>query len=157
MTESTVEYWLEPKEGDGKWTFVCSRFDVVAVIRNSNGEHWGRLLALRDRDGTPHEWAMPMEMLAGSGEEYRRRLLSMGIEIAPGRSARDRLHQFISMCRPAERVRCVSRIGWHEESFVLIESIFADGGYQGPRMAATVATTGCWKLEIVKRTDAHQE
>ena len=30
------------------------------------------------------------------------------------------------------------------------------GGYQGPRMAATVATTGCWKLEIVKRTDAHR-
>ena len=23
-------------------------------------------------------------------------------------------------------------------------------------MAATVATTGCWKLEIVKRTDAHR-
>ena len=36
------------------------------------------------------------------------------------------------------------------------ETIFADGGYQGPRMAATVATTGCWKLEIVKRTDAHR-
>ena len=39
-------------------------------------------------------------------------------------------------------------------SFPFIETIFADGGYQGPRMAATVATTGCWKLEIVKRTDA---
>ena len=36
-------------------------------------------------------------------------------------------------------------------SFPFIETIFADGGYQGPRMAATVATTGCWKLEIVKR------
>ena len=41
-------------------------------------------------------------------------------------------------------------------SFPFIETIFADGGYQGPRMAATVATTGCWKLEIVKRTDAHR-
>ena len=39
---------------------------------------------------------------------------------------------------------------------MLIETIFADGSYQGPRMAATVATTGCWKLEIVKRTDAHR-
>ena len=41
-------------------------------------------------------------------------------------------------------------------SFPFIETIFADGGYQGPRMAATVATTSCWKLEIVKRTDAHR-
>ena len=41
-------------------------------------------------------------------------------------------------------------------SFPFIETIFANGGYQGPRMAATVATTGCWKLEIVKRTDAHR-
>ena len=42
------------------------------------------MLVLPDRDGTMHEWAMPMEMLAGGGEEYRRRLLSMGLEIAPG-------------------------------------------------------------------------
>ena len=41
-------------------------------------------------------------------------------------------------------------------SFPFIETIIADGGYQGPRMAATVAATGCWKLEIVKRTDAHR-
>jgi transposase len=36
-------------------------------------------------------------------------------------------------------------------SFPFIEVIFADGGYQGPIMAATVAKTGCWRLEIVKR------
>ena len=41
-------------------------------------------------------------------------------------------------------------------SFPFIETIIADGGYQGPRMAATVAATGCWKLEIVKRTDAYR-
>ncbi len=41
-------------------------------------------------------------------------------------------------------------------SFPFIETIFADGGYQGPRMAATVAATGRWKLEIVKRTNAHR-
>ena len=41
-------------------------------------------------------------------------------------------------------------------SFPFIETIFADAGYQGPRMAATVAATGRWRLEIVKRTDAHR-
>ncbi len=41
-------------------------------------------------------------------------------------------------------------------SFPFIETIFADAGYQGPRMAAIVAATGRWRLEIVKRTDAHR-
>jgi transposase len=31
--------------------------------------------------------------------------------------------------------------------------IFADGGYQGPIMAGTVAGTGRWRPEIVKRND----
>jgi len=37
--------------------------------------------------------------------------------------------------------------------FPFVTRIYADGGYQGPRMAATVARTGSWHLEIVKRTD----
>jgi len=34
-----------------------------------------------------------------------------------------------------------------------IEVIFADAGYQGPIMAERVASTGRWRLEIVKRND----
>jgi len=41
-------------------------------------------------------------------------------------------------------------------SFPFIERIFADAGYQGPKLAKTVAATGNWRLEIVKRTDAHR-
>jgi transposase len=37
--------------------------------------------------------------------------------------------------------------------FPFIERIFADAGYQGPKMVSTVAKTGCWKMEIVKRSD----
>jgi transposase len=40
--------------------------------------------------------------------------------------------------------------------FPFVETIFADGGYQGPKMAAVVAKTGTWKLEIVKRTALHR-
>lgn len=40
--------------------------------------------------------------------------------------------------------------------FPFIERIYADGGYQGPRMAGTIARTGPWKLEIVKRSDLHR-
>jgi transposase len=37
--------------------------------------------------------------------------------------------------------------------FPFIEVIFADRGYQGPIMAGTVAKTGKWRLEVVKRND----
>ena len=40
--------------------------------------------------------------------------------------------------------------------FPFIERIFADAGYQGPKMAKVVADTGCWTLQIVKRSDAHR-
>ena len=38
--------------------------------------------------------------------------------------------------------------------FPFIEKIFAAAGYQGPKMARTIAATGCWSIEIVKRSDA---
>lgn len=40
--------------------------------------------------------------------------------------------------------------------FPFIERIFADGGYQGPKMARAVARTGTWRVEIVKRSDLHR-
>ena len=40
--------------------------------------------------------------------------------------------------------------------FPFIETIFADAAYRGPKMAAVVATTGAWKLKIVKRTELHR-
>ncbi len=40
--------------------------------------------------------------------------------------------------------------------FPSIKKIFADAGYQGPRVAQVVAETGSWQLEIVKRTEAHK-
>ncbi len=35
--------------------------------------------------------------------------------------------------------------------FPFVERIYADGGYQGPKMAGAVARTGVWQIEIVKR------
>jgi len=41
-------------------------------------------------------------------------------------------------------------------AYPFIQHIYADGGYQGPKLAAAVARTGAWRLEIVKRADAHR-
>ena len=41
-------------------------------------------------------------------------------------------------------------------SFPFLERIIADAGYQGRQMKATVARTGTWVLEIVRRCDQHR-
>ena len=40
--------------------------------------------------------------------------------------------------------------------FPFIERIFADAGYQGPRVASAAARTGSWIVEIVKRNELHK-
>ena len=40
--------------------------------------------------------------------------------------------------------------------FPFVERIIGDAGYQGPKMAAAVARTGSWGIEIVRRCDRHR-
>ena len=114
LTEDGV-YYADSDEDDEEieWVPVCSRLEVLALTRDDRGEEWGRLLAVTDADGSTHEWAMPMALLAGDGAAYRERLLSLGLHIEPGTKARNRLHSYISTTRPTQRARCVSRVGWH--------------------------------------------
>jgi transposase len=65
--------------------------------------------------------------------------LMLGIVVHPG-NVQDR-------DGAAELLRRTRRL------FPFIEVIYADGGYQGPKVAAVVAKTGTWRLEIVKRND----
>jgi uncharacterized protein (DUF927 family) len=109
----------ETGETTVEWKWFCSHLEVAAETRDAEGGDWGRLLVVVDRDRTAKEWAMPMAMLAGDGTAYRERLLSLGLEMAPGRFAREALHEYISTARPKHKARCVSRVGWHGRAFVL--------------------------------------
>lgn len=40
--------------------------------------------------------------------------------------------------------------------FPFIERIIGDAGYQGAKMAANVARTGHWTIEIIRRCDRHR-
>lgn len=102
-----------------EWKWFCSHLEIAADTRSADNEDWGRLLKITDRDGQVKEWAMPMAMLAGDGTAYRERLLSLGLIMAPGRFAREALHEYISTARPPEKARCVNRIGWAGKAFAL--------------------------------------
>lgn len=109
-----------------EWRWFCSQLEVVAETRSHEGEDWGRLLKIVDRDGRSKRWAMPMAMLAGDGVAYRDRLLSLGVELAPGRFARDALHEYVATARPDRKARCVSRVGWHDRIYVGFDENFGE-------------------------------
>lgn len=110
------------QDQDGRATapqWICSRLDVTATTRDEDGQGWGFLLTFTDPAGTLRTWAMPARMLAGDGGEYRAALLNMGLRIASGTNARNRLTQYLQTRQPAEMARCVDRLGWHGRAYVL--------------------------------------
>jgi uncharacterized protein (DUF927 family) len=103
------------------WVPVGSELHVLALTRSADGEDWGRLVDVVDRDGARHLWAVPQAMHAGSGEAIFAELLRLGWEPASGRGRkwRDDLRDFLMRAEPDKRVRCVTRVGWTGESYVL--------------------------------------
>ena len=125
---------------------VCSRLEVVALTRDDSGGEWGRLLHFRDPDCGEHEWAMPTEMLAGDGSEYRARLLEQGLTSWPTREARFGLHEYLAQCRPAARVRAVTRVGWHGDVFVLPDESFGCKGKERTLYQSAASVTHAFNV-----------
>lgn len=99
--------------------WICSPLEITALTRDAKNESWGRLLEFADPDGTPHAWALPMELLKGDGSEYRGVLLGMGLQLSTMTKARNLLTQFIQTAEVSTRARCVDRTGWHGRVFVM--------------------------------------
>lgn len=99
--------------------WVCSPLEVLAITRDHNNENHGKLLCFCDYDGVEHRWPMPLELLAGDGTAYRQTLLSMGLQLKEGKQGRDLLSRYIQATNPDARMRCVNRIGWYNDLYVL--------------------------------------
>lgn len=156
VSESGVFYI--GSDSDKEPVRICSRLDVVKETRDDQGEGWGRLLRWGDREGREHRWPMPMSLLAGNGDEYRARLLDGGLEVEPGKKARELLTTYVQTAICGGQARCVHKIGWHGEEFVFPDE--AIGGpadreeyiYQSPYEAEhhfrVRGTREDWKREI---------
>lgn len=99
--------------------WICSELQVSARSRDGANGEWGYLLEFPDLDGQMKRWAMPASMLAGDGAGYRATLLSMGLRIGAGMTAKNLLSVYIQTEETDMRVRCTDRIGWHDGVYVL--------------------------------------
>lgn len=126
--------------------WLASRLDVAAITRDGAGENWGRLLRWQDRENGKHEWAMPMEALATEQGAVRARLLSEGLPfITTNAHFRERFSEYIQTAPVEKMIRCVPRVGWHRDTYVLPDGAFGPPGgevilYQPPYEAFH-----CWK------------
>lgn len=144
-------------DGDEK-RWICSRLEIQALVRDKASENWGRLLALTDADGQIHRWAMPMEMLKGSADELRGELLRLGLQIAPGLKARQRLVEYITMTQLDTRARCVTKTGWYHDVFVLPDHTIGETPepviYQADNLSNPYRQSGAlseWQQHIAAR------
>lgn len=117
-------YWIGPAKGNqlgdlARPLWVCDPLKIEAATRDDQDGEWGRLLLFKDMDGKSKSWAMPQRFLSAGGEELRSELLAAGLRIAPSAKARAALANYLFREHPKVRARCVSRTGWHGDSFVL--------------------------------------
>ncbi|MBF8262842.1 MAG: uncharacterized protein HW387_507 [Parachlamydiales bacterium] len=117
--------WFLPlKTGEDPPTpiWVCSPLEILAITRDHDNENHGKLLRFIDYDGNEHRWPMPMELLAGDGTGYRQTLLSGGVQIKEGKQGRELLSRYIQSANPKARMRCVNRLGWYNDLYILPNS-----------------------------------
>jgi putative DNA primase/helicase len=114
--------------GNGDQQKLSSPFEIIAETTDGKGEAWGRLLRWRDRMGKPHEWAMPLAMLAGDINDIKRRLLDGVLHVYYGRPNAEKLANYLLSVRPASIARCVNRTGWDGGVYVTPARVFGSTG-----------------------------
>lgn len=159
-----VYFIAKDREGNEKpplW--LCDPLHIRAMTRDSKSADWGRLVEWKDGDGRAHRWAMPLELMAGDGIDVRRELVRLGLNIAPGRSARDHLNSYLQTWPVKERARCVDRLGWDGPVYVLPdEAIGADAEIVVFQSASAIepafgtsGTPATWRDSVARLADGN--
>jgi putative DNA primase/helicase len=154
-------FGIKPSKGDNppsltqQW--VCSPLYVQAVTFDVNENNFGRLLVFKNTLGSKRTWAMPMDLLAGSGETLRGVLLAMGVNIDP--NGFRLLAQYLQDRVPKQRVHCALQVGWYKDKFVLpdttigneAENVIFQSGETGHAEYTQAGSLSGWKKDIAAR------
>jgi putative DNA primase/helicase len=131
-------WWFSFRENKDSMTpieeWICSPLHLEAVTHDDQQHHFGRLLRFKNTLGRWREWAMPMELLKGSGDELRGELLAMGVQIDP--NGHRLLGRYLQALTPERRVHCALSVGWCGNSYVLPDVVI------GPNAAGVIFQSG---------------
>lgn len=114
-------YWHGKRFKDGESVdvdeWICSPLTVDGITSSPKQDNFGRLLKFQDSNGQWHEWAMPMHLLKGNGDELRGELLNQGVIFNPKR--RGDIINYLMTQQSQRKITAVDHVGWHEGVFVL--------------------------------------
>ena len=137
--------------------WICSPIRIEAVTCDGQEYNFGRLLRCKTTNGKWREWAMPMELLRGSGDDLRGELLAMGVHIDP--LGKNLLAQYLQDKIPERQVQCALQVGWCGDSFVLPDAVIGpkasgvifQSGERGHDEHTQAGTMAGWQSEIAAR------
>lgn len=106
---------------------LSSMLEVMAFSHDENDANHGLVLQwISPRTGRKHKWSMPMRLLSSDGAEIRAKLLDEGLLLSPGRKAKEKFLEYLITVDPKDSVISVSRIGWHNGSYILPDQVFPE-------------------------------
>lgn len=135
--------------------WICSPLRVDAETVNTEDRSIGRLLSFYYR-GQRVEWVMPMDALAGKGDDVLKALMRQGLTI-DYQQRRFVAPYIASHHAPAQVLATTTKPGWHESgAFVLPQKVIGGENvrYQSSTSAINLFTTkgtlDGWKKEVAK-------
>ena len=116
LTPKGLFFFPDPTKNnpEGLPDFIAAPFRVVGETRSDTGEAWGLFLRWRDREGRPHQWAIPRRLIHRPGNEIAEELEHAGLSCGPDARAHDLLKRFVGGVKAPRLLRCVTRTGWHQ-------------------------------------------
>ena len=107
--------WTSPKgdaEPEPVDTWIATPIHAEAITADEHGGSYGLLLRFVNPKAQWREWAAPMHLLRGSGEELRGELLDLGVRFNPKQPRL--LSAWLMEQYPRARVLAATRTGWHQ-------------------------------------------
>lgn len=136
--------------------WICAPLNVEAETVNSEDGTIGRLLSFSHR-GRHIEWVMPMEALAGKGDEVLKVLMGRGLVIEH-HQRRQIVPYLASHQSPELVIATTTKPGWHESGAFVLPSRVIGGDkvrFQDSGRAANIFTSkgtiSGWQAEIANR------
>lgn len=136
--------------------WICAPLNVEAETVNSEEGTIGRLLSFSHR-GRRIEWIMPMEALAGKGDEVLKVLMGRGLVIEH-HQRRQIVPYLASHQSPELVIATTTKPGWHESGAFVLPSRVIGGDnvrFQDSGRAANIFTSkgsiSGWQTEIATR------
>lgn len=121
LDDGGLYYLSTDGEGNRRRSHVSAWLIVRALARDVEGSSWGPVIQFKDRDGELRSEVIPYGKFIGDGTDGLKQLADLGLEIAPGRDAIQRLKNFICSARPTRRARMMDKTGWHIPAYLFPE------------------------------------